>query len=69
MAPTPQGIVLPFQRKHEDKKYPIYAIRTVTIPQMIDSAEVNKDINQRIEKLYLSKLEENVENVLKKLTP
>lgn len=69
LAPTPQGIVLPFQRKYEDKKYPIYAIRSVSIPQMIENEKVTEDINQRIDKLYTSKLEKNVENVLKKLTP
>lgn len=38
---------IPFQRM-TDKAYPIEAVRTVSLPQMIDNEQVNKEISKKL---------------------
>lgn len=66
LTPTPQGIVLPFQRKYENKRYPIYAVHSTSIPQMIDNESVNTDIKADLEDFYLKRLEHNVDHLTNK---
>ena len=60
LAPQKQGIVLPFQRVG-DSRTPVYAIHTISIPQMIENEQVATDIQGRIDELLTTRLQHNIE--------
>lgn len=65
LAPTKQGIVLPFQRVESDRRLPVYAIHTVSIPQMIENEVVAQDIHERVEELFIKRLQHHVDRAVK----
>lgn len=64
LAPQKQGIVLPFQRMGEDRM-PIYAIHTTSVPQMIENKDVSADIKQKMDDLFVKRLQHNIERLTK----
>jgi hypothetical protein len=56
---------IPFNRKSE-KRLPIEAIRTVSIPQMITNENVAADIQARMDELLATRLQHNTERIAKK---
>lgn len=59
-APQKQGVLLPWQRVGK-KKLPVYAIKTVSIPQMIENKEASKIIDEEKTKLILEKFPKRME--------
>ena len=56
---------IPFKRTTE-KRYPIEAIKTVSIPQMIGNDTVAADIQKRMDELLATRLQHNTERLAKK---
>lgn len=56
---------IPFKRKTE-KRTPIEAIRTVSIPQMITNETVSADIQARMDELLAKRLQHNTERIASK---
>ena len=56
---------IPFKRKSE-KRTPIEAIRTVSIPQMITNENVSADIQTRMDELLATRLQHNTERIASK---
>lgn len=56
---------IPFKRTSE-KRYPIEALRTVSIPQMITNERVSEDIRTRLNDLLNTRLKHNVERIKSK---
>lgn len=56
---------IPFKRTSE-KRLPIEAIRTVSIPQMITNEKVAADIQARMDELLTTRLQHNTERLAKK---
>lgn len=53
---------IPFKRTTE-KRLPIEALRTVSIPQMITNETVSADIQKRIDELLTTRLQHNTERI------
>lgn len=58
-------IEIPFKRTTK-KRYPIEAVKTVSIPQMITNETVAADIQTRIDELLAKRLEHNTERIASK---
>ena len=56
---------IPFKRTTE-KRYPIEAIRTVSIPQMITNEKVSEDIQARMDELLAKRLEHQAKRLAEK---
>lgn len=56
---------IPFKRATE-KRLPIQAIRTVSIPQMITNEKVAEDIKARMDELLATRLQHNTERIASK---
>lgn len=67
LAPSgSEGTVqIPFKRTTE-KRYPIEAIRTVSIPQMITNEKVAEDIKNRLDELLATRLEHHAKRLAEK---
>lgn len=58
-------IEIPFKRTTK-KRYPIEAVKTVSIPQMITNEKVAADIKVRMDDLLTTRLQHNVDRLTKK---
>ena len=58
-------IEIPFERTTK-KRYPIEAVKTVSIPQMITNETVSTDIKARIDELLVKRLEHNTDRLASK---
>ena len=56
---------IPFKRTTE-KRYPIEAVKTVSIPQMITNEKVAADIQARMDELLATRLKHNTERIASK---
>ena len=56
---------IPFKRTSE-KRLPIEAVRTVSIPQMITNEKVSEDIKARMDELLATRLKHNTERIASK---
>ena len=56
---------IPFKRTTE-KRYPIEAVKTVSIPQMITNETVAADIQSRMDELLATRLKHNTERIASK---
>lgn len=66
LAPTATGgTEIPFKRETV-KRLPIEALRTVSIPQMIENEQVSADIQKRIDELLSARLQHNTERLASK---
>ena len=64
LAPQRQGIVLPFQRMGPERM-PVYAIHTTSIPQMIENKTVAADIKKKMDDLFITRLQHNINRLTK----
>ena len=66
LAPSGAGTTeIPFKRTTE-KRLPIEAIRTVSIPQMITNEKVAADIQTRMDELLATRVKHNMERIVSK---
>ena len=65
MAPQQTGVMLPWQRKGK-KRLPVYAIKTIGIPQMVENETVRADYEPKIDAMITKIVQENVDAILPK---
>ena len=56
--------VLPFQRMGPERM-PVYAIHTTSIPQMIENKTVAADIKKKMDDLFITRLQHNINRLTK----
>ncbi len=54
---------LPFQRR-EKAKYPVDVIKTVSVPQMITNSKVKDEIQKKVNKEAMKRLQHNILNAI-----
>lgn len=65
MAPQKQGVMLPWQRVGK-KRLPVYAVKSVSIPQMVENEAVRADYEPKIDAMITKIVQENVDAILPK---
>lgn len=65
MAPQQTGVMLPWQRVGK-KRLPVYAIRTVSVPQMVENSAVRADYEPKIDAMITELVEKNIDELLPK---
>lgn len=59
------GGYIPFERKGPGRKADLEAIRTVSMPQMIDNPKVREEITEKVNVLLEKRLKHNIERFIK----